>query len=204
MASACGLTFTSSQVAEAKVANLPGVPQFDGQSGWSDSDCARMRAYLGQGAAAGDATAAAVLQSVSMPAQTQVVASTPAQAALHVDAQLGGATAVPVAISAGPVPVATTSQAGTVAAACAGNLCSNATAAAKASTNLVQSQTAALNTVSALPQTAKSTAVNGVQSGASTTAPATLAGKLSAFASTATGKIVLALIAVMAIKKIRG
>jgi hypothetical protein len=42
----CGLSFTRAQMDAAKAANLPGVPQFDGGAGWSDSDCARMRAYL--------------------------------------------------------------------------------------------------------------------------------------------------------------
>jgi hypothetical protein len=42
----CGLSFTRAQMDAAKAANLPGVPQFDGGAGWSDADCARMRAYL--------------------------------------------------------------------------------------------------------------------------------------------------------------
>jgi hypothetical protein len=144
-----------------------------------------------------------VLQSVTMPEPAQVVASTPAQAALQVDAQLGGSTAVPLTISAGPVAVATMDA---TAQACAGNLCANSTAAAKSGANLVQSQAAVLNTVSALPQTAKAvtTKTAGVNAGASTTAPATLLGKLRAFASTTQGKLIMALVAVLAIKKMRG
>lgn len=40
------LTVDKATVDAAKTANLPGVPQFDGRTGWSETDCVRMRAFL--------------------------------------------------------------------------------------------------------------------------------------------------------------
>lgn len=66
----CGdLTVDKAAVAAAGAANLPGVPAFDGQTGWTDSDCVRMRAYLAAGGKVSTATPQQQQQNAAVVAQ---------------------------------------------------------------------------------------------------------------------------------------